>query len=92
MKAAVTIANGDFESLSYVPIPDLADTEVLIRVLACGLNNTDITQVYGTILITGRMAMFHCISLDSRIGLLWCRCQNRGPGCSDDARASSVNR
>lgn len=44
MKAVVTRGHGGFEMLDYtdVPVPKPAAGEVLLRVLACGLNNTDV--------------------------------------------------
>lgn len=44
MKAVVTRGHGGFEMLDYtdVPTPTPAAGEVLIRVTACGLNNTDV--------------------------------------------------
>ncbi|MFO0998406.1 MAG: zinc-binding dehydrogenase [Alphaproteobacteria bacterium] len=44
MKAVVTRGHGGFEMLDYteVPTPVPAAGEVLIRVTACGLNNTDV--------------------------------------------------
>lgn len=49
MKAIVTLGNGGFEQLSYqdVPIPKLVDDEVLIQVLAAGVNNTEINTRLG---------------------------------------------
>ena len=53
MKAMVTVGHGGYEQLHYrdVPVPQLRPGEVLLRVLAAGMNNTDInTRVgwYGT--------------------------------------------
>lgn len=44
MKAVVTRGHGGFEMLDYtdVPTPTPAAGEVLLRVTACGLNNTDV--------------------------------------------------
>ncbi|MHB1217885.1 MAG: zinc-binding dehydrogenase [Alphaproteobacteria bacterium] len=44
MKAVVTRGHGGFEMLDYtdVPVPAPAAGEVLLRVTACGLNNTDV--------------------------------------------------
>ena len=45
MKAMVTMGHGDFDMLVWHedwPVPTAASGEVLIRVGACGLNNTDI--------------------------------------------------
>ncbi|WP_236009455.1 alcohol dehydrogenase family protein [Vibrio ulleungensis] len=49
MKAVVTLANGGFEQLSYqdVPIPALGKDDVLIEVLAAGVNNTEINTRLG---------------------------------------------
>ena len=49
MKAVVTLSEGDYEQLSYreVPIPSLSENEVLIHVLACGVNCTDINTRVG---------------------------------------------
>ena len=49
MKAVVTRGNGGFEQLDYcdVPIPRLMPGEVLIRVLAAGVNNTEINTRLG---------------------------------------------
>ena len=45
MKAIILKANGDYDKLEYVtnyPIPTPKENEVLIRVKAAGVNNTDI--------------------------------------------------
>ncbi|MGE0093162.1 MAG: zinc-binding dehydrogenase [Alphaproteobacteria bacterium] len=44
MKAVVTRGHGGFEMLDYtdVPVPKPGTGEVLLRVTACGLNNTDV--------------------------------------------------
>jgi NADPH:quinone reductase-like Zn-dependent oxidoreductase len=45
MRAVVTTGHGGLEKLDYRtdwPRPDPASGEVLIRVGACGLNNTDV--------------------------------------------------
>ncbi len=44
MKAIVTRGHGGFEMLDYteVPVPKAQEGEVLVRVTACGLNNTDV--------------------------------------------------
>ncbi|GAB6191983.1 alcohol dehydrogenase family protein [Desulfocastanea catecholica] len=49
MKAVVTIGNGGYEQLDYrdVPIPQPAEGEVLIQVLAAGVNNTEINTRLG---------------------------------------------
>jgi NADPH:quinone reductase-like Zn-dependent oxidoreductase len=49
MKAVVTIGNGGYENLVYrdVPIPRLAPGEVLLQVLAAGVNNTEINTRLG---------------------------------------------
>ena len=49
MKAVVTTGNGGYEKLVYrdVPIPVLAPAEVLLQVLAAGVNNTEINTRLG---------------------------------------------
>ena len=49
MKAVVTTGNGGYEKLDYrdVPIPKLASNEVLLQVLAAGVNNTEINTRLG---------------------------------------------
>ena len=49
MKAVVTVSNGGFEQLQYrvVKRPQPGDKEVLIRVLAAGMNNTEINTRVG---------------------------------------------
>lgn len=49
MKAIVTIGNGGYEKLVYrdVPIPQLCANEVLLQVLAAGVNNTEINTRLG---------------------------------------------
>ena len=49
MKAVVTTGNGGFEKLVYrdVPVPALAPGEALLRVLAAGVNNTEINTRLG---------------------------------------------
>jgi NADPH:quinone reductase-like Zn-dependent oxidoreductase len=49
MKAVVTNGNGGYEQLEYrdVPIPELAAGEVLLQVLAAGVNNTEINTRLG---------------------------------------------
>jgi NADPH:quinone reductase-like Zn-dependent oxidoreductase len=49
MKAVVTTGNGGYDKLVYrdVPAPQLGPGEVLIRVLAAGINNTEINTRLG---------------------------------------------
>ena len=49
MKAVVTTGNGGYERLEYtdVPVPEPAAGEVLVRVLAAGVNNTEINPRRG---------------------------------------------
>ena len=49
MKAVVTTGNGGFDKLHYreVPMPELGEGEVLIKVLAAGVNNTEINTRLG---------------------------------------------
>jgi NADPH:quinone reductase-like Zn-dependent oxidoreductase len=49
MKAVVTNGNGGYEQLEYrdVPLPELAAGEVLLQVLAAGMNNTEINTRLG---------------------------------------------
>ena len=49
MKAVVTTGNGGYEKLEYrdVPLPVPDETEVLIEVLAAGVNNTEINTRLG---------------------------------------------
>ncbi|MBI9083989.1 MAG: alcohol dehydrogenase family protein [Desulfobacterales bacterium] len=49
MKAVVTTGNGGYEKLDYrdVPIPKIASNEVLLQVLAAGVNNTEINTRLG---------------------------------------------
>ena len=49
MKAVVTTGNGGFDKLVFkdVPVPKLGAGEVLIRVLAAGVNNTEINTRLG---------------------------------------------
>jgi len=49
MKAVVTTGNGGYEKLDYrdVPIPEIAPNEVLLQVLAAGVNNTEINTRLG---------------------------------------------
>lgn len=49
MKAVVTVGNGGYDMLVYkdVPIPSIDEGEVLIKVLAAGVNNTEINTRLG---------------------------------------------
>ncbi|WP_375748859.1 alcohol dehydrogenase family protein [Vibrio sp. HN007] len=49
MKAIVTTGNGGYDKLVYkdVPVPDLNAGEVLVKVLAAGMNNTEINTRLG---------------------------------------------
>ena len=49
MKAVVTMGNGGYDKLEYrdVPVPTLGPGEVLLRVLAAGVNNTEINTRLG---------------------------------------------
>ncbi|MDA3956905.1 alcohol dehydrogenase family protein [Oceanispirochaeta sp.] len=49
MKAVVTTGNGGYEKLEYrdVPIPEISEGEVLLQVLAAGVNNTEINTRLG---------------------------------------------
>ena len=49
MKAVVTTGNGGYEKLEYrdVPIPQISPGEVLLKVLAAGVNNTEINTRLG---------------------------------------------
>ena len=49
MKAVVTTGNGGYEKLDYrdVPIPKFGTNEVLLQVLAAGINNTEINTRLG---------------------------------------------
>lgn len=49
MKAVVTNGNGGYEQLEYrdVPVPPLLSGEVLVQVLAAGINNTEINTRLG---------------------------------------------
>lgn len=49
MKAVVTTGNGGYEKLEYrqVPVPTLQKHEVLLQVLAAGINNTEINTRLG---------------------------------------------
>jgi NADPH:quinone reductase-like Zn-dependent oxidoreductase len=49
MKAVVTTGNGDYDMLDYrdVPVPQAGPGEVLLRVLAAGVNNTEINTRLG---------------------------------------------
>lgn len=49
MKAVVTMGNGGYEMLQYkdVPVPKIDEGEVLVKVLAAGVNNTEINTRLG---------------------------------------------
>ncbi|MDX1818184.1 MAG: alcohol dehydrogenase family protein [Marinobacter sp.] len=49
MKAVVTVGNGGYDKLHYcdVPVPEPGPGEVLLRVLAAGVNNTEINTRIG---------------------------------------------
>lgn len=49
MKAIVTTGNGGYDKLEYrdVPVPTLGPREVLLQVLAAGVNNTEINTRLG---------------------------------------------
>jgi NADPH:quinone reductase-like Zn-dependent oxidoreductase len=49
MKAVVTVGNGGYDKLVYkdVPVPTIDEGEVLIKVLAAGVNNTEINTRLG---------------------------------------------
>lgn len=49
MRAVVTTGNGGYDKLEYkdVPVPQLEEGEVLIQVLAAGVNNTEINTRLG---------------------------------------------
>lgn len=49
MKAVVTTGNGGYEKLVYkdVPLPEIEQGEVLVQVLAAGVNNTEINTRLG---------------------------------------------
>ena len=49
MKAVVTTGNGGYDKLKYcdVPMPVLKSGEVLLQVLAAGVNNTEIKTRLG---------------------------------------------
>ncbi|MFP4422160.1 MAG: alcohol dehydrogenase family protein [Desulfococcaceae bacterium] len=49
MKAIVTVGNGGYDQLHYsdVPIPEAGPGEVLLKVLAAGVNNTEINTRLG---------------------------------------------
>jgi NADPH:quinone reductase-like Zn-dependent oxidoreductase len=49
MKAVVTMGNGDYDKLDYrdVPMPVAGSGEVLLKVLAAGVNNTEINTRLG---------------------------------------------
>jgi hypothetical protein len=56
MKAIVTTDNGGYDKLIYkdVPMPKIEQGEVLIKVLAAGVNNTEINTTQDMIDITAR--------------------------------------
>ncbi|MDP6189962.1 MAG: alcohol dehydrogenase, partial [Gammaproteobacteria bacterium] len=49
MKAVVTLGHGDYTQLSYQehPVPEIEPHEVLLKVLAAGVNNTEINTRLG---------------------------------------------
>ena len=50
MKAVVLVGHGDLDQLVFYddrPVPALGDDDVLIKVHACGLNNTDVNTRTG---------------------------------------------
>ena len=49
MKAVVTVGNGGYEMLEYkdVPVPVIDEGEVLVKVLAAGVNNTEVNTRLG---------------------------------------------
>jgi NADPH:quinone reductase-like Zn-dependent oxidoreductase len=49
MKAVVTVGNGGYDKLVYkdVPVPTINEGEVLIKVLAAGVNNTEVNTRLG---------------------------------------------
>jgi NADPH:quinone reductase-like Zn-dependent oxidoreductase len=49
MKAIVTVGNGGYDKLVFkdVPIPEIGQGEVLVKVLAAGVNNTEINTRLG---------------------------------------------
>jgi len=50
MRAMLLTGHGDMDKLVYTtdqPVPQISDTEVLIQVHACGLNNTDVNTRTG---------------------------------------------
>ncbi len=49
MRAVVTLGNGGYEQLDFrdVPIPEIGTGEVLVQVLAAGMNNTEINTRLG---------------------------------------------
>ena len=71
MKAVVTTGNGGYEKLDYrdVPVPKLGSNEVLLQVLAAGINNTEIRVitipiedfVYGFSLISMNIFLYELI-------------------------------
>ena len=53
MMAVVTLGNGGYEMLDYreVPKPQPGPGEVLVRVLAAGVNNTEINTRLGLVFV-----------------------------------------
>jgi NADPH:quinone reductase-like Zn-dependent oxidoreductase len=49
MMSVVTTGNGGYDKLEYkrVPLPQLRTGEVLLKVLAAGMNNTEINTCVG---------------------------------------------
>lgn len=49
MKAVLTLSEGDYDVLSYsdIPVPEIKENEVLIKVLACAINQTDVNTRIG---------------------------------------------
>ena len=49
MKAVLTVGNGGYDKLHYadVPVPEPGPGEVLLKVLAAGVNNTEINTRIG---------------------------------------------
>ncbi len=63
MKAVVTTGNGGYDKLEYrdVPVPTLGPGEVLLQVLAAGVNNTEInTNCAKTLRTREMMPRFFC--------------------------------
>jgi threonine dehydrogenase-like Zn-dependent dehydrogenase len=55
MTAMITSGTGGFDRLEYrdLPVPDVGPGEVLIRVLAAGVNNTDVNTRLGWYSLVG---------------------------------------